>query len=248
MSYARLRWASLVVLAMSPLAAGLSNIDPIDKFVWAENIGWLNFHDANGTADGVRVHKTFLSGYVWAENVGWINLGGGSPAGGVAYANDPGDSATFGVNIDPPTGDLFGMAWGENIGWVNFDTRTALSPHNQQARFEFAAGRFRGYAWGENVGWINLDDTTHFVAYVPPNCSDPFADVDGDADADQDDFGPMQRCLSSAGVPADFGCECFDRPEAGFPQGDNDVDADDVNAFENCASGPTVPVNPACGD
>ena len=44
-----------------------SNIAPDHKFGWGENIGWLNWRDANGTAEGVVVHETFLSGYVWSR-------------------------------------------------------------------------------------------------------------------------------------------------------------------------------------
>ena len=80
---------------------------------------------------------------------------------------------------------------------------------------------------------------------VPP-CHDPFADVDEDNDVDQEDFAALQRCFTGAGGGVLAGCECFNRPEAGFPHGDNDVDADDLDAFEACASGPEVPVNAAC--
>ena len=238
--------ATIVTILTVCALSGPTNIDPLHKFAWSENAGWLNWRDANGGADGVYVQPTFLFGYIWAENVGWINAGDGAPANGINYANV--DDTDFGVNIDPPTGDLFGYAWGENIGWVNFDTRGTLSGWGQQAEFDFAAGRFRGYAWGENVGWINLDHATYYVAYVPPNCNDPFADTDGDSDADQDDLGAFQICISGSANPATPGCECFDRPEPGFPQGDNDVDPDDLDAFEACASGPEVLVDADCDD
>lgn len=239
------RVAKRAALAVAAgLCLGITNIDPVFKYGWGENIGWLNWRDANGGSDGVRVHKTFLSGFAWAENVGYLNLGDGNPANGTAYANV--DGADFGVNIDPLTGDLFGLAWGENIGWVNFDTRTALGGSNQQARLDPAANRFRGYAWGENVGWISLDDATRFVAFVPASCGDLFADADGDDDVDQADFAVIQACFSGQGRPAPAGCECFDRPEIGFPRGDNDVDSDDMQAFADCASGPAIAADPAC--
>ena len=147
------------VLMLAGPARGESNIDPSHKFAWGENVGWLNWRDANDGRSGVQVNATFLSGYIWAENVGWINVGNGLPANGVSYAN--GDGAEFGVNIDLATGDLRGLGWGESIGWANFETQ---SLGVSRARFDFADARFRGYAWGENVGWINLDDATHFVA------------------------------------------------------------------------------------
>ena len=156
-------------------ALGASSIDPDHKFAWGENIGWTNWRDADGGADGVAVSDTFLGGFVWAENVGWINAGDGTPDDGVHYGNTDGSDA--GVNIDPVTGQLFGLAWGENIGWVNFDTRASLSPFGQQARFDRNDGRFYGYVWGENVGWINLDDNEHYVAKLllpPTDCqADP---------------------------------------------------------------------------
>lgn len=149
-----------LALSMSSSTFAQSNIDPTDKFSWSENAGWINWRDANGSADGVIVQANFLSGFAWGENVGWLNLGDGTPSSGLAYANV--DGSDFGVNM-AADGALSGFAWGENIGWVNFGTSSLGS---DQARFDFLAARFRGYAWGENVGWINLDDATHFVGLV----------------------------------------------------------------------------------
>jgi hypothetical protein len=223
-----------------------SNVDPAHAFAWTENTGWTNWRGGNG---GVRVHATFLSGYVWCEDVGWINLGDGRPADGIEYSNV--DDSDFGVNIEPATGNLFGKAWGENIGWVSFDTLASLGPYGQQARFvhtlpPYWSGRFRGYAWGENVGWINLDHANNYVAIVPADCRDPFADADGDSDVDQSDFAVFQVCLTSSGWPSPLGCTCFDRPETGLPFGDNDVDRDDLARFEACVSGSGIPASAAC--
>ncbi|HEY3243362.1 MAG TPA: hypothetical protein VGM03_08425 [Phycisphaerae bacterium] len=143
-----------------------SNIDPAHKFAWGENVGWTNWRDANGGAQGVAVDGSFMGGFIWGENVGWINVGDGTPGtlcGGLpCYAN--GTGVDFGVNVDFD-GSLHGFAWGENIGWINFDGGALASPPNP-ARFDAAAGRLRGYAWGENVGWINLDDAVHFVGVI----------------------------------------------------------------------------------
>jgi hypothetical protein len=147
-------------------AAGLfgqSNIDPANKFAWGENIGWTNWRDAGGAAQGVNVGATFLWGFIWGENVGFINVGDGTPANGVSYANINGTD--FGVNGSSGSGNLSGLAWGENIGWVNFSGGALASPPNP-ARFDAAAGRLRGFAWGENIGWINLDDAVHFVGVI----------------------------------------------------------------------------------
>jgi len=182
-TFGRSRAISFGVLVLGGLLSGTqalsqSNIHPTNKFSWGENIGWTNWRDANGGADGVLVGATHLSGFTWGENVGWINVGDGSPTDGNQYANT--DGSDFGVNVDA-NGDLFGFAWGENIGWVNFDTR---SKGAERARLDLVAQRFRGYAWGENVGWINLDDSTHFVEFgglsgrqLPGDCNQ-----DGDLD------------------------------------------------------------------
>lgn len=243
----------LEVIAFSVMANDVlaqSNIAPGYQCAWSENIGWTNWLEADGGVGGVTVHDTFLSGYIWSENVGWINVGNGSPADGNQYANS--DSSDFGVNIDLATGYLSGLAWGENIGWINFDTLAALESYNLHARFELTSGyglwtgRFRGYVWSENIGWINLDHDIHYVAAFA--CNDPFANVDGDTDVDQTDFGIWQLCFSGADIPSMLGCECFDRPTAGLSYGDNDVDADDLAAFQACVGGPTVDANPKCDD
>ncbi len=159
----------LLTFGVTATTFGQSDIGSSNKFAWAENAGWLNWRDAEGTLSGAQVHATFLSGFVWGEHVGWINLGDGTPGGGTSYGNTDGSDA--GVNLDG-AGDLSGFGWGENIGWVNFDTSSTGA---DRARFDFVAGRFRGYAWGENIGWINLDDGTHFVGLDfgahPDECS-----------------------------------------------------------------------------
>jgi len=153
-----LKMAPLTLIVAASVGASIflapSNIDPLAKFSWSENAGWMNWADANGGTNGVFVAADHLSGSIWMENVGWLNVGNG----GGPYANT--DDTDYGVNI-LLGGNLSGYAWGENIGWVNFDT-SAQAPN--QARFDAGAGRFRGYAWAENIGWINLDDSANFVA------------------------------------------------------------------------------------
>jgi len=138
-----------------------TDIDATNKWSWGENIGWMNWADANGGVDGVQVESSYLSGLIWCENAGWMSVGDGTPGGGTEYTNATGDD--HGVNIDA-SDDLYGFAWSENIGWTNFDTRLALGALGMQARIE--DGRFRGYVWNENEGWINLDDDVHFVGLV----------------------------------------------------------------------------------
>ncbi len=159
-SYGALGAAALLVGGASVLA--MTNVDSTNKFAWGENIGFLNWADANGGADGVQVLGDHLTGFIWGENVGWINTGNG----GGPYANT--DNTDFGVNI-LGTGFCEGFAWGENIGWINFGTEPFVGGMGG-ARFDSIAGRFRGYAWGENVGWINLDDANVFVGVNAPAC------------------------------------------------------------------------------
>ena len=51
------------------LAAIPSNIDPAHKFSWGENVGWMNWLDANATNDGVVVGSDWLSGYSKRETM-----------------------------------------------------------------------------------------------------------------------------------------------------------------------------------
>ncbi|MEL6330194.1 MAG: hypothetical protein AAFR38_11075 [Planctomycetota bacterium] len=152
--------AFIAALAAGAAAAQpTADPDPVNKFAWGENVGWINFGDSPSPdnflgrqiIDGASP-STFLQGFAWGENIGWINLGNGNGP----YANN--DNTDFGVNIGAG-GVLSGFAWGENVGWINFDTSQDAQRVNmgQNARYDFGAGRFRGYAWGENIGWINLD-------------------------------------------------------------------------------------------
>jgi hypothetical protein len=150
------RTALLSIAAAAIPALAQSDISNTNKFSWQENCGWMNWRDANGSAQGVRDHATFLSGFIWCENIGWINVGDGSPANTIHYANTTG--ADFGVNI-AGDGALSGLAWAENAGWINFAGGAMATPP-VPARLNIPAGRFRGFVWGENIGWINLDLAT----------------------------------------------------------------------------------------
>jgi len=120
------------------------NIDPTNKYAWAENAGWANFAPTNGGVTVVLTRELrYLSGYAWAENIGWFKLGN---ANGGPYQNTAAND--WGVNIEG--GTLTGYAWSENCGWIHF------SPTNSQATINLSDGRFDGYAWAENVGWIHF--------------------------------------------------------------------------------------------
>lgn len=146
---------ALAVALASTAAAQSSNVVPDARSAWGENVGWTNWQQAGGGASGVRLLATpggagLLAGWCWAENVGWIDLGDGTPADGVAYAND--DASDHGVNVDFATGRLDGFAWSENAGWISFDTADT----GDAARLDPVSHRFDGFAWAENLGWIDL--------------------------------------------------------------------------------------------
>ncbi len=71
-------------------------------------------------------------------------------------------------------------------------------------------------------------------------CNSPFADVDGDGDVDQSDFGILQRCITGSGFAGDLPqeCRCLDHDSNG--QADGSIDQYDIGAFEECATGPAV--------
>jgi hypothetical protein len=81
---------------------------------------------------------------------------------------------------------------------------------------------------------------------VPTEGQTSFADADGESTVDQDHFGAFQACFAGVARTGADGCECFDRPAAGFPHGDNDVDLDDLARFAACASDFAIPLGPAC--
>lgn len=130
-----------------------SSIASAGKYVWGQNVGWLNLrHDRPQSPSGVTVREYFLSGTAWGQNIGWLDLGDGSPANGIRYTNTAAND--WGVNHDG-AGNLSGHAWAQNIGWVNFGWGFA-GVHAQRARVNLATGEFTGYAWAQNAGWVNL--------------------------------------------------------------------------------------------
>ena len=169
-------------IAMAASAFGQSNVDPAHQFAWQENCGWLNWHDADGGVQGVRVDASILSGFIWAENVGWINVGDGTPAADCAgrpcYGNT--DGADFGVNVDPD-GTLRGLAWGENVGWINLDDTThfvALGP--ACAAGDLACDGVIGLSDYAALGEVLMGPD------IPVDC--PVFDFDTDGDVDLADF------------------------------------------------------------
>jgi hypothetical protein len=186
---------ALAAAAMPAMAQTTLHVTPQNKFAWSENVGFLNFADADITtgATGVRFQGNFLSGQIWSENIGWISVGNGAGP----YLNTTG--ANSGVNYNTVTKELSGYAWSENAGWINFGGGAMATPPNA-ARVESSPGgsRLRGYAWGENIGWINLDNANVFVGLTCP------ADIDGDGQVDLIDFFAFFNCWDVAGPCAEI--------------------------------------------
>jgi len=212
------------VLAFAGLASAQSNVAPAQKFGWQENTGWMNWRDANGTAQGVVIGTNFLRGFAWGENIGWINFGDGTPASGTSYANANGTD--FGVNVGA-TGLLSGLAWGENVGWINFGPFASL-PAAQQARVDLPAARIRGFAWGENIGWLDLDDASKFVGLDCP-------DSDGDGANNCVDGCPNDPAKTAPG-------------QCGCGVADTDTDGDGtLNCLDGCPNDPLKVAPGTCG-
>ncbi|MCC5788570.1 MAG: hypothetical protein JJT75_02965 [Opitutales bacterium] len=146
-------WHTTLVLLSMVFSVGVlaadSTINTDERYGYAANAGWINFHPQEG--DGTVTGGHFLSGYAYSANFGWINLGDGSPANGWRYENDSGED--FGVNVSG-FGDLSGFAYGANIGWITFDWAEAND--SERPRIDLQTGEFSGYAYGANIGWIDL--------------------------------------------------------------------------------------------
>jgi hypothetical protein len=138
--YRRILLATLLAIALTVgMGAGTSRAENIDllgdgsRFVYGENVGWLNFQPGGPGGDGAEVADSQVSGHVWAENIGWVNL----------------RPAHYGGVVNDGHGNLSGHAWGENVGWINF------KPTHGGVTID-AEGNFNGWAWGENIGWLHF--------------------------------------------------------------------------------------------
>ncbi len=145
----------LFVLLLSSASAwttwAASTIDPISRYAYGSNVGWVNcLADTN---NGAVIGQYVCSGYIYSGNVGWINLGSGAPTNGIQYQNK--SKEDFGVNTDG-LGNLRGYAWGANIGWVTFEDTGA-------PKVNLLNGQLCGYVWSANCGWISLSNAVAFV-------------------------------------------------------------------------------------
>ena len=137
-----------------PAAFAQTTIDPIHKYAYGANIGWMDWSGGTGeTANGAVIGAYVCSGYIYSANVGWINLGSGSPANGIQYQNN--SASDYGVNQDG-LGNLRGYAYGANIGWLNFESTGAPAVN-------MITGQMSGYVWSANCGWISLANAFGYV-------------------------------------------------------------------------------------
>jgi hypothetical protein len=199
--------SAAILAALATPAFGQTNVDPINKYSWSENCGWMDWRDDGTPMDhrGAFFRPRFLSGFIWCENTGWINLGDGTPGGpgGASYLNVNG--ADSGVNVDTATGRLSGYAWGENIGWINFAGGNIAGGEGAAARISLTQPRrLLGYAWAENVGWINLNDATHYVGVHICAC-----DFTADGFLNSQDFFDFLTAFFSLTPSADFNSDGY---------------------------------------
>ena len=120
----------------SGYAAQVGTIDPVYKYAWSEDLGWINLSPVAGS---VEITSDSLRGFIWNENTGWINL----HSSAVTYVHNDGE------------GVLSGFAWGEGAGYVDF---SGVSIDRN--------GYFHGYASSTHTGRIsfNCDNTSSCAA------------------------------------------------------------------------------------
>jgi hypothetical protein len=166
--------ASLAIFTTVICGRSATTIDPVNKFAWGANIGWIDWR--GDTNNGAIIGEFICSGYIYAANVGWIHLGSNAPANGVRYQNN--SPTDYGVNHDG-AGNLSGFAYGANIGWINFTNGTATGPLSAADRphIDLYTGKLGGYAYSANCGWISLSNA---FAYVQTDTIPTSADSDGD--------------------------------------------------------------------
>jgi hypothetical protein len=165
-------------------AAGIDTDNNGSRFVWSENVGWLNFLSSNGDPSvAVDVTDDHLSGMVWGENIGWVALN----------CNTNCTDAFFQVTNDG-LGQLAGYAWGENVGWLSFSCRNTASCDrvNYGVNIDPITGVFSGHAWGENIGWVVFNSSPNSPALLTAWRA---RDVDGDAVPDS-----IDNCTTIANI------------------------------------------------
>jgi hypothetical protein len=178
---------ALVALAATALAENIDPNNDQSQYAWAESVGWINFEPASGGA-GVDVGPAAVTGYAWGEAIGWVNMNcsnlgtcgtvaygvtnnGAGVLGGYAWSESKGwikfscatppnscGAFSYGVAIDPSTGEWSGHAWGESIGWLSFncDNRSSCAtvPYDVQSTSATGDNDMAGGPFGGTQAWI----------------------------------------------------------------------------------------------
>jgi len=145
----------VVVICIGVPSARAENVDPAadgSRYVYGENVGWINAEPLGEEGPGLQVDDFELTGWLWGEGIGWISMSCKNTASC--------DSVDYGVTQDGD-GSLTGFAWAESAGWISF------APAAVGVTIDLATGAFAGRAWGENIGWITFASSgTHPFALV----------------------------------------------------------------------------------
>lgn len=87
-------------------------------------------------------------GEAYSDDVGFVsfnNCTSPSSCSGVSY----------GVKVDPTTGNLSGAAWSSALGWISFNANSTTGC-TTQPKVNLVTGAFSGFAWAQNAygdGW-----------------------------------------------------------------------------------------------
>ncbi|MDH3628021.1 MAG: hypothetical protein OES25_10235 [Acidobacteriota bacterium] len=148
MAWKRTAVALLFLLASSGVLFA-ENIDPLNKYAWSENAGWINAQPTGPGGPGMQVDEFELTGWMWAENFGWISLD----------CSNTSSCATVDYGVNNSGGVLSGYAWAENAGWVSFSCANTGScgTASYGVVIDSTTGSFSGHAWAENFGWISFE-------------------------------------------------------------------------------------------
>jgi hypothetical protein len=100
-------------------------------------------------------HNIF--GHAWSHNTGWIKLNNCTESGGTISC--PSSGPTYGVNVDPVTGDVSGYGWSSSVGWIDFDSTACGSA----ARVLWQSGTNSG---GNASGFGTASTTGTWSGYI----------------------------------------------------------------------------------
>lgn len=234
------------------------------SFYWkgavSDGVGWFEFllidgpfnmYDADQLQESpsinnpsiIRKRELTTGDFAW-EQITHLTAADSGPAGPRAQTITPtGTLATVVLKAGRvPSGGMTSL-------WDNIVVTQSGGP-NLIVNGDFESGSQASLCDREAVFQDTCEyDAWRRSAFAPLACLqwDPFADVDGDGDVDQNDFAALQLCYTGSGsfsLPAE--CACFDRPEPIEPDGD--IDQSDMFKFEACASGAGIPADTACDD